>query len=257
MRVRARVAAGIFAALAIFSAPGLAFAGDIANCSEYGYVNRQIGYATGSWSNHRFGNRAILENLALHLCSAPRPGEGSGSFALVNIEGPSTIRPYNTVQVGIGQCIGSGQGCLLGMHDLWSYGLDSSAPGCAGWQTVVPTPHFEFSYSGGWTYVVKQTAVHTFDLYACSGAFEVVLDECWTNQYATTFNESWDYGDALGGSSSNLFDYTVMQFQTSLNGAWIPLSSSCNVRLKENGTLESVFYCGPAGQSAISTWTNR
>lgn len=241
--------AAIFAAL-LTLAPALAMAADTASCSDFGYVNRWEGYVTDWWPGHRFGLRSFLDDQTLNLCRNPRVGEGSGSFALVNREGAHTPTGYNIVQIGFGQCRGPGVGCPAGMRDVYSWGQDN----CPG-PNVAPTPHFLSTFSGG----------SLFSAYYLNGAYHLTTDEgvhvdvgngqvCWLPGDATVFNETWDFGDALGGSSANQFAFSSLAFQVAEGGAWQWLSPTiCNVT-----DPNAAFHClGFGSAHRIETWTDR
>ena len=77
---------------------------------------------------------------------------------------------------------------------------------------------------------------------------------CWTNRYVSLFNESFDFGDSLGGTSLAPFWFASKGYQQTAGGAWFSLASLCNARNPIG--LEAVFKCAPAGDQ-IQTWTAR
>jgi hypothetical protein len=262
--VKVRVAAAFLAASSLLlSLPTLALGADTAACSEYSYVNRHEGYITDVWSNMRHGMRATLENQALHQCTNPRVGEGSGAYAFVALQGPYYSDPdgLNIVQIGIGVCRAPGLNppCPTTNHDIWAWGVDHRSPGCSGYADHLPTPVVLSSYTGGATYTVTHHdgAYHSL---AGSTVHQDVGDGqiCWTPSTGTAFNETQDYGDALGGTIYDRYSFFNLYFQTAQNGAWLALKpSGCNV--VEGSDPNGIFFCGASGPSSseVYAWTDR
>ena len=230
--------------------PSFALANHTADCSENGYHYRQIGYRSDGWDNHRFGIRATFDFHALNLCTNPRPGEGTASVAWVDIQGPGG---YDIVQVGFGACGPiAGGGCNNGMQDGYAWGRTSSSPGCAGYMSRAPSGTWLGAWSNGGVFQITEAANGTETL--STPSFTVTLNAataCWTNKYVGLFNESYDYGDALGGSSGIPFTYTNKQFMTAAGGAWLTLPNACNFT---SFFLEDVFKCDTQ-PGALRTWT--
>jgi hypothetical protein len=259
-RARQTIAA-VLAVFLLLSQPNLAGASDASACAEYSYVNRHIGYVTDQWPDHRWGNRAFLDLQTLAQCTLPRTGEGNGSFALVNLVGPPDDPLLDDiVQVGFGQCRGPGTACTGTMRDTWSFGVDPFTPGCEGWQEIVPSVHVLPTFSGGQTFSVSHHDGN-FHLTTSGGTVHVHVNDsqvCWKVNFADTFNESWDVGDALGGRTTNTFTFSAMQFQTVANGPWLNLPASCNLRSGPNGgQLEGIFKCWVPSAGSIADWTDR
>jgi hypothetical protein len=263
-RVGTRGIAALAFAVVLAAQPVSALAaGDTANCSEYGFVHRHMGYLSDAWSGHRYGVRAYFGAIPLDLCTNPRAGEGSTSVVWPAIQGPLTnpSHPFNIVQIGFGRCypVGGPSGNCSSAdrtadHDFWAYGYDNDSPGCNdGRLPLAPTGHWEVGLSGG-TYSVTEAANKSFVLSASQ--VTVYLSTCWTNNTVAISTESWDYGDALGGTATQALVSTLEQFQTTAGGAWLNLPYGCNARQRDGGTLESVFHCFVNG-SSINLYTSR
>ena len=231
----------------------VAWANHTANCSEYGFVTHQNGYVTERWSNHRYGIRATFEAQGLDLCLNPRAGEGSASTAWVAIQGPPS--PYDIVQMGHGRCrpVGGG-GCNSIMQDGYAWGRTSTSPGCAGYSNRAPTATWLGAWSAGGAYTILEEADHDYVLN--STKFGVTISSasiCWTNDTGAIFVETHDYGDALGGDSTNTFNFTNKQFMTAPGGAWINLGDWCNARVNAG---DPPFKCQGLN-GATRYWTSR
>lgn len=248
-----RAALGAAFALVLATQPSLVLANHQANCSEYGFVGRRMGYLSDRWSAHRYGVKANFDFQNLDLCLNPRAGEGSASTAWVAIQGPPSA--FNIVQMGMGRCR-HGTGCNPNvMQDVYAYGRDSSSPGCGGWASLAPTGHWLGAWSSGGTYSVEEDAAGKFTLN--SAAFTVVIQTtsiCWTNDTVAVFTETHDFGDAMGGSPGNHFVVSVERFKTQPGGGWLVLPSLCNARNPAN--LPAVFKCAVNG-ATIEMWTER
>lgn len=79
---------------------------------------------------------------------------------------------------------------------------------------------------------------------------------CWTNAIVVVGAETWDRGDALGGSAVNHLVFSLERFKTTPNEDWRILSSQCNARSGE--VPEPPFFCRPNGaHTQIEVWTSR
>ena len=231
--------------------PSFVIASDYASCSESGYKYRFRGYATSSWSGHRWGIRSVLDYQGLHQCSSPRTGEGSSSLAWVGLEGPEGPQGNNVVQLGIGVCRSPTTACSTVTRDWWAWGRED----CPGLADRIPTVTFLSTLSGGTSYSVS---LHDGAYHLTTGSgvhIDVGTGQvCWSPVDATATTESWDFGDALGGSTVNRMDFGSLAFQTTESGAWQSLSpSSCNIQAPE-----AVFKCVGLGTGhEIQVWTDR
>lgn len=251
---------GLVASLLVLTltfAPATARAASTGACSDYGYNNRLYGYLTDSWSGHRWGMRGRLDSQTLYQCTSPRAGEGSASTVWLAVQGPEGAYAANIVQIGLGVCRSPSIACPSYTSDFYAWGVDPTTPGCSGWALVPPTPHFLSTNSGGYEYTVSyhDGAYHLttgFGAHVDVGSAQI----CWTPPTTTAgVAETWDYGDQMGGTSTDPFVMSAIQFQTSINGSWINLPTSCNH--KNPTTLESIFHCYVPGSSQLAWYTYR
>lgn len=253
-------------AFALSSQVTPALANHTAQCQELGIVGRHHGYASTPWSAHRYGVKARIGGAILDLCTQPRAGEGSSSVAWVAIEGP----PYccNTVQVGYGNCYGpitTNDTCVkwdVGNRDFYAWGRDANSPGCAGYSTRRPTGQWTSVFSAGNDYSVEEDANGLFTLRSQNATTFIGTNLiCWTNQYVTVSVESWDYGDALGGSAANHLVFSLERFKTSPNGAWDILPSLCGGSVPAykgpSNPDTSIFHCAVVNANSLHFHTAR
>src|SRR5206468_2145213 len=116
-------------------------------------------------------------------------------------------------------------------------------------------------WSAGGIYTVQELANGGFEASSAVGALFTPWPICWANAWVVVSTESFDYGDALGHTSTNQLTFWNEQFQTSLNGPWLTLPSLCNKRyaFDQNGvpfSLEGIFQCNVVG-SSINLYTAR
>ena len=250
-------------ALALVTQPALVFGSHTANCSEYDYVHRWVGYLSDNWVDHRYGVKATFTGVPLELCSSPRPGEGSASVAWVAIQGKDP-GCCSIVQIGLGRCYPTTSNTCTSdtrftNRDFWAYGYDRNSPGCSGMPaSLQPSGWWWANSSGGYPYSVTEDTSGNFDLVAHYGSVGLPSSEiCWSNDTVAVSTESWDYGDALGHTSALPLNVSQERFKTSASGAWLVLPSLCNLRAKESGgDPGSVFHCAVNGAS-LDIWTAR
>jgi hypothetical protein len=216
-------------------------------------VNRQLGYISDEWSNHRFGVRALLNYQFPQMCTNPDPEEERGSFILLNLEGPPSGE-WDIVQWGIGRCEAPDTECVPSTRDIWTYGRTPSSPGCAGKSQVLPTPHIRPSFNGGYTYQLRRTSTggYNFSVHGETQVSPGPSAVCWTPSFISVFGETWDYGDAIGGSVSDHFNISSAKAQFSQDGAWQGLYVRCNAR-----NAEAIFKCSNPADFKIGLWTDR
>lgn len=143
------------------------------------------------------------------------------------------------------------------MHYLTAWGRTSSTPGCSGFSNRAPANNFVgYWTSGSHTLTVRHTGnywYHHVDGVQKSSVSEASI--CWTPRRALWFGESWDLGDAIGGSSTNKFTISSLMYTNTEGGAWnntaFSASSTCNY---QDGPAP--FNCEVAGAQSISVWTS-
>ena len=77
---------------------------------------------------------------------------------------------------------------------------------------------------------------------------------CWSKRRADWLGESWDRGDAIGGSSSNKFRVASAIYEASVGGVWTNESwtaaNPCN-----NVTLDNRYKCDVVSGNSMDLWT--
>jgi hypothetical protein len=255
MRVSLVSAAFVLAVQAALPSP--TFAANYLDCSEGGFpTNRHQGQERHTANNNKHGIRATIENDFLNQCSDPDLVEYSGNFIFVNVV-PHGQGAYNIIQIGVGNCRGAGSGCATGMQYYYAWGRDDSAPGCSAYDDVWPT----VSRIGGWTSGEHTLAIrhdNNWYEYRIDGVVQYKTTEaniCWTPDRAVWFGESWDWGDAIGGTAGDPFAFTDMAYQNTENGPFYDTSFSptayCNW-IDNNG---NPYDCGISGAQTVNIWT--
>jgi hypothetical protein len=204
----------------------------------------------------KHGAAAIIEGQTLNQCTNPGPFEGNGTWAWAALGdggGSNTI-----LQVGTGRCREFlNSDCTWNMEYYWTWGIDPEAPGCTGWARTLPTPF----QANGW-----DGASHEYKVYHQSNAWKFYAgstllrtqpeaDICWTPTIAWWFNESWDNGDALGGTSANHLRTSYMRYANTENGAfsYTGFSPSANCTFNPG----SGRFCDIVSSTSYDAWTNR
>lgn len=242
----------IMVVLLVAQPVGPALANHTANCNDL-YQNRWSGQ-TADGAKH--GASGTLEGQALDQCANPGPIEISGSFAFSNVERQGTAN--SIVQIGIGRCRKPGiNGCDSTMRNYWAWGRDSSAPGCSGFASRGPEPELVSNWSGAaadykvyhktdrWRFYIGPTEVNSIP----EGSI------CWTATVASWFGESWDVGDAIGGTAANKFRISSTNYANAENGAfaWTTFNAAaaCNI------SVGAPYLCDIVNATTIDVWTNR
>jgi hypothetical protein len=249
-RILATTSATLIVAVSVSAAlPPLVVGADTAACSDGGTVNRHKGYYLSVAGAD--GATAYVDHQTLHQCTPTGP-EISGSFAFVNVQGPGG---NDMVQAGFGECRTPFQ-CDAGMHAFWAYGRTSTSLGCNGFTNRPPT----VMQIGFWGPGTEYKVYHTSNLWRFyfGGENRVSLDEysiCWTPNAASWFGESWDAGDAIGGTSADHLTFGSMRYATTEGGAFtytnLNPSAACNLG------SGSPYFCDILGPSLIDVWTSR
>lgn len=216
-----------------------------------------------------------LDSQALSPCTDPPPEPTRASFAWSAIERDSVNGctsgscPNSIVQVGRGICNDPANptGCRnAGQRLLRAWGRDSEAYGCSGLGDVVPAPH---DYGAAPT----DTGLHYYRVWRDATAWHFdhwpkghpvsellpavsVANVCWSSRpEAAAFNETWNQGDALGGSTSNHYNFVSTTKQVAVGGAWSPTtfdpSDPCTV------IDRGIYLCDVTGAQSFEVWTNR
>jgi hypothetical protein len=181
------------------------------------------------------GFYAHLDPQPLLMCNTQQVGYGYGAFAFAAIQIDFADCPacqYGIVQIGRGACRVPwlGETCTGPAQRIFvGYGRDEEAAGCTGLHDIMPVPinRGPAPTDSGLHYYRVHTdgARWWFDHWPKGQALVPVFDIaasliCWTDRNGVTFNESLDRGDALGGGSSNHYNFLSMTRQQSIGGSW-------------------------------------
>lgn len=231
---------------------GPASANHTANCNDI-YKNRWSGQKV---DGAKHGASGTLEGQALDQCANPGPIEISGSFAFSNVERQGTDN--SIVQIGIGRCRKPGvNACDSTMRNYWAWGRDRSAPGCSTFVSRGPEPELVSNWNGA---AANYKVYHKTDRWRFYiGATEVKsipeASICWTPTDASWFGESWDVGDAIGGTAANKFRISSTNYANAENGGffWTAFDAApdCNI------SVGAPYLCDIVNGTTIDIWTNR
>lgn len=186
----------------------------------------------------------------------PRAVEISGSFAFSNVERQGTDN--SIVQIGIGRCRKPGvNACDSTMRNYWAWGRDRSAPGCSTFVSRGPEPELVSNWNGAAANYKVYHKTNRWRFY--SGATEVKsipeASICWTPTDASWFGESWDVGDAIGGTAANKFRISSTNYANAENGGffWTAFDAvpDCNI------SVGGPYLCDIVNGTTIDIWTNR
>lgn len=230
------------------------FAADNAHCNPDGLW--QAGMIV---NGQKHGASGTIDGQDLNQCTSPDLFETSGTFAWSAVQNGGW--PETIVQIGIGKCRDPGNfGCGSDMRYLWAYGRNPNAPGCSGKSLRIPAPSSLSGYDG---------AAHDYKVYHKNNAWRVYVgntektsvsesEVCWTPAEAVWFSETWDTGDALGGSVGNKLVTNSTNYANAENGGFFwtnfpgPFpNEACSA---EPG---GVRKCQITGAQKFQTWTDR
>ncbi len=236
--------------------PALAFGPDAANCSAR--TSHSAGAEAYVSGQQKHGASGTIEGQNLDQCTNPAGIQTSGTFAWSALEDGGTGNSGGAVilQIGIGKCRDFGNfGCGSDMRYLWAWGRDSTAPGCAGWSHIDPVPNSVGTWDG---------AAHDFKVYHQNNYYRFFIGAnqvasvaersiCWTPTRAQWFSETWDDGDALGGSAGNPLVTSSTNYANAENGGffWTSLSAPCRF------PGDSLRHCSIVSPTSLKTWTER
>ncbi len=173
----------------------------------------------------------------------------------MNVEGTHF---NDIVQAGFGRCRSfTIPLCNDTNQIVWSWGRHNSTSGCQGWNNVAPVPLLIQASNG---------TDRTFKVFHYLNQWRVYLDNvdvkgvaesgiCWTPTSASWFGESWDYGDAIGGSVTNKLRFRYVAYANCENCGFVSagLSDPCNVNIPAGYP----YYCDVIDGTTFDVWTNR
>ena len=254
--MRARVLATV-AALAMsvnFASPAYAVGPDTAVCANAGISHHTAGVETAD-ANQKHGVSGTIDGQALHMCTSPGLVEVSASFGWVALGDGGTSGDV-IMQLGLGVCRDPLNGqCQDTMTYFYAWGRDASAPGCTGVSHRIASPIRLTGYDG---------AAHDYKVYHQSNQYRFLVgstqktyvpegDVCWMPNRAWWFSETWDDGDALGGSAGNHLTTALTNYANLEDGGffWTNLSGSCRFN------PAAPYHCQIASTTSFDTWTER
>jgi hypothetical protein len=228
-------------------------AADAINCTGESGVNRWSGHSIGGVFH---GNSGTAEGQDLHQCNNPALIEINGTFYWTNVEHGGTFN--DIVQVGMAKCR-QPINCSSNMFYVRGWGRQHTTPGCSGFSDVAPvTIPVSLSWNG---------AARDYKVYHLNNRWRmfVGLNEvysvaeasiCWYPGLASWFGESWDIGDAIGGSLGNHLRVTETNRTSCENCGFVytsfNASAACNY-----GTVSGPFFCDIINGTTLDVWTNR
>lgn len=233
----------------------IAAAADNANCSVDN--TRFSGMAFSQTGVQKHGVAGTIDGQSLNQCLNPVPVvEKSGTTAwsaLGDAGGSNTI-----MQMGTGRCREFlWPDCTWNMEFYWAWGIDPEAPGCSGWARQIPQP---LRIAG------RDGAAHDYKIYHKDNRWRFYVgvnekrslpegDICWTPTIAWWFSESWDDGDALGGSVGNKLRTKLTNYANVENGQFFWTSfNAANACSFPQGAPR---FCDVIDGTTFDTWTNR
>lgn len=228
---------------------------DAQNCADADYHNR--------WSGHGIagafhGNSGTADGQDLKQCLNPVvPIEKNGTFYFTNVERGGTFN--DIVQVGMAKCRQPGTTCGSSMFYARGWGRTSSTPGCSGKTDVFPTmTPVSLSWNG---------AARDYKVYHQNNAWRMFIgtnevynvaesEICWTPGVASWFGESWDIGDAIGGSVGDHLRVTSTNTTAAENGGFtftgFNAAAACSY-----GIVSGPFFCDIINGTTLDVWTDR
>lgn len=228
---------------------------ETANCSSSNDANRHQGQKDASSTGERHGAQAVYEAQTLQQCTSPAGIERSASLVFANIE-PNPIGVNSIIQSGAGNC--RSVNCPAGMRYYSGVGIDSTAPGCSGFQPRAPI----LTDEGGWT-----SASHTYRVQHTSNQWQMYVDStlvrsmsesqiCWRPQTASWFAETFDPGDQMGGTPTNPYAISSASRMTAENGAFAATAFNSGAGCTYQGSF-GVYHCDVTGSRSLNIWTDR
>lgn len=205
------------------------------------------------------GNSGTAEGQDLHQCNNPALIEINGTFYWTNVEGGGGFN--DIVQVGMGKCREPGTFCSSDMGYFRGWGRTGKTSGpCAGFSDVAPTtiPTFVVGWNGG---------PRDFKVYHLNNAWRMFVGTtqvysvaessiCWTPVKASWFGESWDIGDAIGGTLGDHLRITETNTASAEGGGFTYTSLNPNAACNY-GTVSGPFFCDIINGTTLDIWTNR
>lgn len=228
---------------------------ETAACSSGNDANRHQGQKDASSTGERHGAQAVYEAQSLVQCTSPAGIERSASLVFANIE-PNPTGVNSIIQSGAGNCRSAN--CPAGMRYYSGIGIDSTAPGCSGFQPRAPI----LTDEGAWTsashiYRVQHTS-NTWQMYVDNTLVRSISESqiCWRPQTASWFAETVDPGDQMGGTPTNPYAISSASRMTAENGAFAATAFSASGNCTYQASF-GVYHCDVTGSRSLNVWTDR
>lgn len=230
------------------------YGADAQNCTSESGKNRW----SGQGLNGAFhGNSGTAEGQDLHQCLNPFLVENNGTFYFTNVEHGGTFS--DIVQVGMAKCRELGTFCHSDMFYARGWGRSSSTPGCAGKTDVFPTmTPVSLTWNGAARdYKVYHQTNQWRMFIGTTMVFSVAESEiCWAPGLASWFGESWDTGDAIGGSVGDHLRISSTNTASVENGGFtftgFNAAAACTY-----GVVSGPYFCDLINGTTLDIWTNR
>lgn len=255
MRRVIALASAVWLAVGVpFAFPGTVSANHTAPCAEAAYHAR-FRWASKLPGVAPTGARGVTESQALDVCtSATDAIRANHAWVAVDDNGG---HENDLVQAGRITCEGTQAVCNLQQHRFWAWGRHNSRPGCAGFSNVLPIAQD----LGQWT-----TGADSFIVARSGGEWKVFLNGsyvngvaegsiCWAKIRALWAGETWDIGDAMGGSAGNKYALTQAAYQTAVAGAWLNPGFTAGAQCENNPDVDPPYKCVTPSNNALSIWT--
>jgi hypothetical protein len=229
-------------------------AADAINCTNEQFHNRWSGHSVGGQYH---GNSGTAEGQDLHQCNNPALVEYNGTFYFTNVERGGTFN--DIVQVGMAKCREPGTNCSSSMFYARGWGRTHTTSGCTGLSDVFPTMT---PVSLSWNGAARDYKVYHLNnrwrmFVGTNEVFSVAeASICWTPGLASWFGESWDIGDAIGGSAGNHLRVSSTNTAACENCGFVftgfNAAGACNY-----GVVNGPFFCDIVNGTTLDIWTNR
>lgn len=256
LRRRAATSLMVFAALLSYEAmfAPLVAAADAQNCTSESGVNRWSGH---SLSGAYHGNSGTAEGQDLHQCNNPGFIEINGTFYFTNIEHGGVFN--DIVQVGMAKCREPGFNCSSSMFYARGWGRDHTTSGCSGFSDVAPTmTPVSLSWNGAARDYKVYHLTNRWRMYVGNNEVYSVAESsiCWSPGLASWFGESWDIGDAIGGSAGDHLRISSTN-TSSCEGCGFVFTGFNAAAACNYGIVSGPFFCDIVNGTTLDIWTNR
>lgn len=202
------------------------------------------------------GARGTTESQTLSVCTSSSDDDRSNhAWVAVDDNGGD---PFDLVQAGRITCEGSQAACTLAQRKFWAWGRQNSEPGCSGLSDVAPIAQSLGTWSSGSDDFIVARSGGFWKVYI-DGVFQNQVSEasiCWAKKRALWSGETWDLGDAMGGSAGNKFALTQAAYQTTVGGSWLNPGFTPGNACQNSPDVEPPFFCTTPASNSLSLWAD-